>query len=316
MEDNYNRNPSDNLDGEIDLREFFSVLWQGKYIIFLSITFLSLIGVVYSLYLPNIYKSEALLNPVNTSNAISKSLQNYAGLAGLAGVSFPSTSNESNSPKAIKKLSSLSFFENKVLPNIFLPDLMAIKSWDPMSNTLNYEKNIYNSDLNLWVRDYSYPFSQTPSAQESFMVFKKNNLNISEDKNTGFVTLSMKHQSPFIAKQWIEIMVDQVNAFYRQKDKSESEKAINYLNKKILIANISEVKEAIAQILEEETKKLTLIEANEYYVFEYIDPPAVMEKKSEPKRVLICIFFALLGGFMGIVYVSIKHYIFIKRHDK
>ena len=92
------------------------------------------------------------------------------------------------------------------------------------------------------------------------------------------------------------MVVNEVNAFYRQKDKSESEKAVSYLNQQISMTGLSEIKQVLAQLLQEETKKLTLIEANQFYVFDYIDPPAVMEKKSEPKRALICILSALLGG--------------------
>ena len=60
--------------------------------------------------------------------------------------------------------------------------------------------------------------------------------------------------------------------------------------------NLVEIKEVLATLLQQETKKLTLIEANEYYVYEFIDPPAVMEKKSQPQRALICILAALFGG--------------------
>ena len=74
------------------------------------------------------------------------------------------------------------------------------------------------------------------------------------------------------------------------------------------MTGLSEIKEVLAQLLQEETKKLTLIEANQYYVFDYIDPPAAMEKKSEPKRALICIFSALLGGMLSLVIVLIRHY--------
>ena len=51
------------------------------------------------------------------------------------------------------------------------------------------------------------------------------------------------------------------------------------------MTGLSEIKQVLAQLLQEETKKLTLIEANQFYVFDYIDPPAVMEQKSEPNRV-------------------------------
>jgi LPS O-antigen subunit length determinant protein (WzzB/FepE family) len=101
--------------------------------------------------------------------------------------------------------------------------------------------------------------------------------------------------------------------FYRQKDKSESEKAVSYLNQQISMTGLSEIKQVLAQLLQEETKKLSLIEANQHYVFDYIDPPAVMEIKSEPKRVLICILGALLGGMLSIVLVLIRHYAFSKK---
>ena len=307
-----NKHPND-FDDEIDLRELFYVLLEGKWIIVSLTAFVSIIGVIYSLLLPNIYESKAMLVPVNSSSGISGALGSYGGLAGLAGISLPSGDDEGNSAKAIQKISSLSFFENNILPNIHLPDLMAVKSWNSKTNTLTFDDSIYDTNSNTWIRDFSYPQQQIPSAQESFEVFKTAHLSLSEDKKSGFITLAIKHQSPFIAKQWVELVINQVNAFYRQKDKSESEKAVNYLNQQISITGLSEIKQVLAQLLQEETKKLTLVEANQYYVFDYIDPPAVMEKKSEPKRALICILSALLGGMLSILLVLIRHYAFNKK---
>jgi LPS O-antigen subunit length determinant protein (WzzB/FepE family) len=190
---------------------------------------------------------------------------------------------------------------------------MAVKSWDPKTNTVDYDENIYDTSTNAWVRDYSYPQQKVPSAQESFLVFKTKHITINEDKKTGFITLSLKHQSPFIAKKWAELIVNEVNSYYRQKDKLESEKAVKYLNQQISMTSFSEIKQVLAKLLQEETKKLTLIEANQYYVFDYIDPPALMELKSEPKRALICILMALLGGMLSILLVFIRHYVFNKK---
>jgi len=302
-----------NFDDEIDLRELFFVLLEGKWIIISLTAFISIIGVIYSLLLPNIYESKAVLVPVDSSSSISGALGNLSGLAGIAGINLPSSSDGGNSAKAIEKIGSLSFFENNLLPNIYLPDLMALKSWNYETNTLSFDKDIYDANSNTWVRDYSYPRQQIPSTQESFEVFITEHLSLNEDTKSGFITLSIKHQSPFIAKQWVELIVNEVNSFYRQKDKLESEKAVSYLSQQISMTNLAEIKEALAQLLQEETKKLTLIEANQYYVFDYIDPPAVMEKKSEPKRALICILSALLGGMLSILLVLIRHYAFNKK---
>jgi LPS O-antigen subunit length determinant protein (WzzB/FepE family) len=304
-----NEHPND-LDNEIDLRELFYVLLEGKWIIVSLTAFVSIVGVIYSLFLPNIYESKAILVPVNSSSGISGALGGYSGLAGLAGISLPSGVDEGNSSKAIQKISSLSFFENNILTNINLPELMAVKSWNSKTNTLVFNENIYKKTSNTWIREFSYPQQQIPSAQESFGVFTTKHLNLSVNEKTGFISLSIKHQSPFIAKQWAELVVSEVNAFYRQQDKSGSEKAVSYLKQQILITGLSEIKQVIAELLQEETKKLTLIEANQYYVFEYIDPPAVMEQKSAPKRALICILAALLGGMLGIIFVFIRHYVF------
>lgn len=302
------RNKHSDFDDDIDLKELFHALLQGKWVILSVTTFVSVIGVTYSLYLPNIYESKAVLIPVNQSSSISGALRGYSGLAGLAGINLPSGGNEGNSDKALQKIGSLSFFEKNLLSNIYLPNLMAVKSWDYKTNTLDYDKSIYNINSNAWVRDYSYPRQQTPTAQESFEVFKTKHLNLVSDKKSGFITLSIKHQSPFVAKQWVELIVSEINAYYSKKDKSESEKAVSYLSQQILMTSLSEIKLVMAELLQEETKKLTLIEANQFYVFEYIDPPVAMEMKSEPRRSLICILSALFGGMLGLFIVLMKHY--------
>ena len=300
---------ANDFDDEIDLRELFFVLIQGKWMIAFMTAFFSIVGIIYSLSLPNIYESKALLAPVDESSSlISGALSQYSGLAGLAGINLPTGDTSSNHKKAIELMSSLNFFENFLMPKIFLPDLMAIKSWDEEKNIIIYDDNIFQKNSNTWVRDFSYSQKLIPSAQESFEVFKDNNLNISEDRKTGYIALSIKHQSPQLAKQWVEIIVEEINSYYRQKDKEESEKAVIYLNKQIANNSLSEIRQVTASLLEKEIQKLTLVEANKDYVFEYVYPPSAMEKKAEPNRYLIFILSLILGAFLGMIIVLFKHY--------
>ena len=300
---------ANDFDDEIDLRELFFVLVRGKWIISSMTAFLVIIGIIYSLSLPNIYQSEALLAPIDESSSlISGALGQYSGLAGLAGINLPTGDISKNHKKAIELMSSLNFFEKYLMPKIFLPDLMAIESWDDKKNIIIYDDSIFQKNSNTWVRDFSYPQKLIPSAQESLEAFKGGHLNILEDKNTGYITLSIKHQSPQIAKQWVQIIVEEVNSFYRQKDKESSEKAIIYLNKQMAKTNLTEIRQVTASLLEKEIQKLTLVEANEDYVFEYVYPPSVMEKKTEPNRSLIVILSLISGAFLGIFIVLIRHY--------
>ena len=74
MQEVNNNKYTNDLDDEIDLRELFYALWEGKWIIVSLTTFVSIVGVIYSLSLPNIYESKALLVPVNSSSGISGAL--------------------------------------------------------------------------------------------------------------------------------------------------------------------------------------------------------------------------------------------------
>jgi uncharacterized protein involved in exopolysaccharide biosynthesis len=185
---------------------------------------------------------------------------------------------------------------------------MAVDYWDATSNTLIYNDNIFNNKAQKWVREFEYPYTQIPSKQESFNIFK-NHLSISEDKDTNFINISVKHQSPYIAQEWTEMIVREINKFFRVKDKIEAQASMDFLNMQMSKTTFSEIKQVIAQLLQQKTQKLTLIEVNDFYVFEYIDPPVVMEKKIGPKRSIICIFGALLGVILGTLMVLIRHFV-------
>lgn len=293
-----------NLD-EIDLLELIRVFINGKWIIIASTVLFSISSILYSLSIPNIYESRALLAPINQS--ANQTIGSYRQLAGLAGVNLSTPEGSNNSTKALKKLSSLSFFENNILPKIFLPNLMALENWNNETNTISYNLDKYDMQSKTWVGYPSLNGSNSPSPQESFLVFNSL-LQISEDSKSGFISLSMTHESPIIAKAWVDIIINEINDFYRLKDKSEAQRAVNYLNGQLSSSQLSEIKKILTDLLKKELQKLTLIEANKDYVFEYIDPPAVMEQKSGPTRSIICILGAFIGFLIGVFVVLIKRY--------
>ena len=286
-------------EDEIDLRKLLDVIWSGKWIIFGLIISSSIIAVLYSISLPNVYKSEALLSPVVSEAAPSGAMSNMGGLATLAGLNFQ-TQPAGNSTKALKKLRTLSFYEDNILPNIFLPDLMALKSWDSKNNKIIYDKNIYNHETQSW--------SKIPSSQKSYKDFKRI-LAFTQDYETGFITISIRHQSPYIAQEWTNLIVNQLNDFFRSNDKREAQAAMDYLNAQMAQTSYTEIKQVIAQLLQNKMQQLTLIEANDFYVFSYLDPPKVMEEKIEPNRKSISILGAVLGGLLGILIVIIREFL-------
>ena len=104
------------------------------------------------------------------------------------------------------------------------------------------------------------------------------------------------------------MIISEINTFYRQKDRVESEKAVSYLNQQMAKTNLSEIKMVMAELLKKQIQDLTLIEVHESYVFEYIDPPAVMENRVEPSRALISILGFILGLMISIIVVFIIYF--------
>ncbi|MBD75006.1 MAG: chain length determinant protein [Rickettsiales bacterium] len=309
METNLNTNHNDRNEKEIDLKEIFDVLFNGKVIIGAITALFSIVAIIYSLLLPNVYQSKAILSPVGDINnsGISSVMKSVGGLASLAGVNTSPSNNANNAIKALEKLNTLSFFQENIMPSIFLPDLMAFDFWDASSKKSVYDKSLFDETTQTWVRGFDYPQNQVPSAQESYNIFVQH-FRVSKDIETGFLTITVKHQSPVVAQAWAETIVSQINYFFRSKAKKEAEAATEYLNMQMALANFTEIKLVTAQLLQQKLQQLTVVEASDFYVFDIIEPPAVMERKSEPVRSLICIIGAFLGGLFGCLVVLIRHY--------
>lgn len=283
---------------EINLREIFYKIWYRKVLI-ISITFIfAVFSVGYSLTLPDIYKSRALLSPASPEDSLNSKLSGYSSLAGLAGVSIPGT-NASKTDEAIERIKSFSFFNEYFLPEIDLADLMAVSDWDKINNILIYDKSIYDVGEKKWIQKTT-PKKNFPSIQNAYFVYK-NILDISVNNSNSFVTISIEHKSPVIAKRWVEIIINKINYSMRKEDREQAENSINFLNESSKTINIQSLKEAITNLLETQMKTLMLATANESYVFKILDYPIEPENKSKPNRSIISIIGAIFGFIVSIL---------------
>ena len=147
-----------------------------------------------------------------------------------------------------------------------------------------------------------------PSYQEAYAEYL-NIFQIIEDKNTQFLTLSISHKSPFLAKEWLDIVIYHINESMREIDKDNAENAINYLNMTEGLTNIQSLKDVTSSLLESQMQVLMLAASGKEYVFKTINAPIVTEFKSSPKRALICISITLLGAMFSIFFVLLSSFL-------
>ncbi|MCV5919028.1 hypothetical protein OFN60_36935, partial [Escherichia coli] len=72
-----------------------------------------------------------------------------------------------------------------------------------------------------------------PSAQEAYDVFREDIFSVNQDKETGLYTVSVKHYSPFIAKQWVNWLITDINNVMRDRTISETSQNLAYLNEQL-----------------------------------------------------------------------------------
>jgi len=298
------------FDDEIDLRELFLVLWDGKVWISAITAAAAAISVFVALSLPNIYESKALLAPKSDggSGGLSRLAAQYGGLASLAGINLSGVGGGDVSKAALaqEKLKSLSFFTEHLYSEV-LVDLMAVDYWDADSREIVIDTDIYNQATDEWVREVSYPYQTKPSLQEAHEEFLEL-LALGEDKQSGFVTLSVQHESPVVAKEWAELLIDRINEEIRSEDVGEAEASIAFLEAQREQTSLVSLDEVFAQRIEEQTKTIMLANVSKDYVFDIFDPPVVPELISKPSRALICVLGTLLGAMLGVVLVLVRYY--------
>ncbi len=133
-------------------------------------------------------------------------------------------------------------------------------------------------------------------------------MNIAEDKKTSYITLSVEHESPFVAQQWVEIIMDQIDQVMRDQDRQAARKSIDYLNSLVPTVNYGEIKQALASLQQEQMKRLMMVEASDNYIFKVLDSPIVPEVKMKPRRSLIVILGSILGVMLSVLGFIVFHY--------
>ncbi|MGI2039042.1 Wzz/FepE/Etk N-terminal domain-containing protein [Shewanella frigidimarina] len=314
---NYNDAPFPQTapDDEIDLRELFSVIWQGKWLI-VAITFIFAVGsVLFAINQPNIYKSEALLAPADSEQGgggLAALAGQFGGLASMAGINLGGGGGVDKTQMAMEVMKSRQFTSDFIQKHNVLPDLMAAKTWNMADNSISYDDELYNAAQSKWVREVKLPYKPEPSMQEAYKVFSKI-IAVNAAKDTGMVTISVEHLSPVVAHQWVNWLVADINNEMKQRDVTEAKKSTAFLRTQIQQTNVADIRSILYKLIEEQAKTIMFAEVRDEYVFKTIDPALIPEEKSKPKRALICVLGTMLGGMLGVMLVLIRY--FVRKED-
>ena len=140
-------------------------------------------------------------------------------------------------------------------------------------------------------------------------LFERNVVSIRQDPRRGITTLTVEWSDPATAARWANGLVALVNELLRTRALEEAQRNIAYLNAQVDRTNEVELRRAIFNLIESETKTLMLANGRTEYAFRVVDPAVPPEIRSGPHRTLLLATGLLVGLFLGGVAVLTLHWV-------
>jgi len=251
---------------EIDIVSLFWMLWDQKYLVLAFSLLGAVVAVILAVTAVPLYRAQVVVTEVRETGlgAEGSLTGQLSGLASMAGLNL-----ETNGPNAERP----AVLQSRGLIDAF------VKRYNlaPLING----KSKLSSD---WF------------AVERF---RKNVLELHEEKLKGTTTISMVWQDPVIAARWANDFVGLANELLRARAIEVSSRNIEYLNKQLAQTNVVEIQHSIYTLIESETKSLMLAHGRVEYAFTIVDPAVPPEVRFSPRRLLMVISGLFIGGFVG-----------------
>lgn len=274
-------------DDSIDLAGVWNVLWQNKWLIIVVTAVFSVASIVYALTLTHWYRSEVLLAPADEQLMNTGVMGQLGGLAGLAGISV----GGGNSVEALAVLRSRDFTRAFIEEQNLLP-ILFVDKWNAE------EQRWLDEDPELW-----------PDSEDGVLYFNSNLRAISEDRQTGLVTVGVEWTDPELAASWAALLVTRLNDYMRARALHEAEANIEYLQAELTGTNTFALQQAIGNLLEREHQKLMLARGNDEFSFRVIDSAVVPDSPSRPNRRLMVIVATVFGGLISVFFVLARQFV-------
>ncbi|WP_404341333.1 Wzz/FepE/Etk N-terminal domain-containing protein [Pseudoalteromonas mariniglutinosa] len=290
---------------EITIGFLVKTLWNNKFKVIIPTILVSVLAVFYAINKPNVYTATGVYTPAAQGDAssLSKLAGQFGGLASLAGVNIGGGA-EDDTQVAIKFLSSRAFLQHFIGKHSLQDELMAVEGWDKAQNKLVYDTSLYDENTQQWVRTPPPNKKATPTPWEAYEQLKKM-LQVQYDNKEGIISINLTYYSPYVAKEWLELIVKELNAFWKEKKLKKSDKLLEGLTKKAQETDVSELQGVFYNLIAEQTKNNLLAQVTDESVFESVGEVVLPEDKSAPSRALICVLaFILSAGVSSLIIIG------------
>lgn len=281
---------------EINLVKFLQIVWDQKVSLILITLIFACFSIFYSLSIENTYRSSATLivNSKSFKNNNQPRSETFGSMINLG----LGANNTSELRIAIKTLQSRDFFEHLISIDKVLPDVIAAIGYDEENRNVIYDKKIYDAENNIWTKGY------LPSVTDAYLKYQE----ITEfSVIDGFLNIETNHVSPIFAKDFVDLIIYELNNITRFNDIKISQQHIDYLNLRSSETNQSNILNSLNNLIEDELRNQTLAQLNTDYWLKTLESPYISKYAFKPNRAVICITITTFGFLIALIFILVKN---------
>lgn len=273
---------------EITVEDIFTFLASRWRWLLAGLFFGAIVALLYAFLQAPIYRSEILVTPAN-NDAAQSGLSSLAGqfgglgqLASIVGVG----GGEASELVALLKSRKIaqSFIESEQLLQYLYPN-----NWD-------------TTTMSMVPAAGRLP----PTMSQAVARFNSSIKEISENKLTGLVLVSIEWSDRTLAAKWANDFVAHVNEIARSKAIEESGNTISYLTQQLSTNDILEVKQAIYKVIEASVTRRAMAATRRDFGFRVVDPAVVPDLGTQvrPRTLLLVSIGAAAGVALSLALLS------------
>jgi capsule polysaccharide export protein KpsE/RkpR len=236
--------------------------------------------------LPDVFRGEVTIAPTEANQQASFPLPGIEGLASLAGIAMPASEKLEEHLAVLRSRDFVwRFIREYDLMRVLFED-----KWDAANE--RWEDDDVDKQPNEW---------------DAYRFFTRKVFSVNKDAKTGLVQVTVDWYDPEQAADWANKIVQLLNEHLRMIATERSRENLEYLNQELEGIKVSEMRQTLYQLIEQEQRTAMIVNTQKEYAFRVLDPAVPPDKKIRPKRAVLTILAGMLGFLLTAGFIIFRH---------
>ena len=292
-------------EDEIDLRELFQTIVKGKLIIATFTIVIVSITLIYTLKLPNIYKSQAVLIP--SENKSGSGLGGLGGLAAMAGISIGGGGSMTPDVAFNSLLNNYEFMKKFVIDNNIV-EYYSASDYDKNHVFAFGYRGVYDM-----LSSTGRKSKELNVEEAMFGIIKliQSNFSISSDKKTALINVSYSDSDRTFPPVIINAFLRDASKYLVENNLHNIDSRLKYFERELMKTDGFELRKSISSIVSKIIEEKIMMQSKKYYQCDVLTLPSesYIKAKTKPKRALIIIVSFVTSIILGIFFVFFLEFI-------